>query len=88
MRSVFDVYLAKRDSPGDEAYATLSLPARPYEILDALEKVRPGGPNDLDLAVEEYHDFEYLAPCILPQLDLYGLNALAELLPAGPVLRG
>ena len=78
MRSVFDVYLAKRDSPGDEAYATLSLPAGPYEIMDALERVRPDGPDDVDLAVEEYHGFSYLAPYILPQPDLYGLNALAE----------
>ena len=78
MRSVIDVYLAKRDGPGDEAYATLSLPARPYEILDALERVRPDGPDDVDLAVEEYHGFSYLAPYILPQPDLYGLNALAE----------
>ena len=78
MRSVFDVYLAKRDSPGDEAYATLSLPAGPYEIMDALERVRPDGPEDVDLAAEEYHGFSYLAPYILPQPDLYGLNALAE----------
>ena len=78
MRSVIDVYLAKRDSPGDEAYATLSLPAAPYAILDALEKIRPDGPDDVDLAVEEYHGFSYLAPYILLQPDLYGLNALAE----------
>ena len=78
MRSVFDVYLAKQDSPGDEAYATLSLPAAPYVLLDALERVRPDGPDDVDLAVEEYHGFSYLAPYILPQPDLYGLNALAE----------
>ena len=78
MRSVIDVYLAKKDSPGDEAVATLSLPARPYEILDALERVRPDGPDDVDLSVEEYHGFSYLAPYILPQPDLYGLNALAE----------
>ena len=78
MHSVFDVYLAKRDSPGDEAVANLSLPASPYEILDALERVRPDGPEDVDLAVEEYHGFSYLAPYILPQPDLYGLNALAE----------
>ena len=76
MRSVIDVYLAKRDSPGD--YATLSLPASPYAILDALERVRPDGPDDVDLAVEEYHGFSYLAPYILPQPDLYGLNVLAE----------
>ena len=78
MRNVIDVYLAKRDGPGDEAYATLSLPASPYAILDALERVRPDGPNDVDLAVEEYHGFSYLAPYILPQPDLYELNALAE----------
>ena len=78
MRSMIDVYLAKRDGPGDEAYATLSLPASPYAILDALERIRPDGPNDVDLAVEEYHGFSYLAPYILPQPDLYGLNALAE----------
>ena len=78
MRSVFEVYLAKRDCPGDEAYATLSLPAGPYDILDALEKVRPDGTDDLDLMVEEYHGFSYLAPYILSQPDLYGLNALAE----------
>ena len=28
--------------------------------------------------VEEYHGYEYLAKYILPQPDLYGLNALAE----------
>ena len=75
---MIDVYLAKRDGPGDEAYATLSLPAAPYAILDALERVKPDGPDEVDLAVEEYHGFSYLAPYILPQPDLYGLNALAE----------
>ena len=78
MGSVFDVYLAKRDGTGDEAVANLSLPAAPYEILDALERVRPHGPEDVDLAVEDYHGFSYLAPYILPQPDLYGLSALAE----------
>ena len=78
MHSVLEVYLAKRDSTGDEAYATLSLPAGPHEILDVLEKVRSDGPNDVDLMVEEYYGYEYLAKYILPQPDLYGLNALAE----------
>ena len=78
MHSVLEVCLAKRDCPGDEAYATLSLPAGPHEILDALEKVRSDGPNDVDLRVEEYYGYEYLAKYILPQPDLYGLNALAE----------
>ena len=78
MHSVFDVYLAKRDSPGDEAAANLSLPAAPYKILDALERIRPDGPDDVDLMVEEYYGYEYLARYILPQPDLYGLNVLAE----------
>ena len=78
MYSVFDIYLTKRGGLNDEAYATLSLPASPYEILDALEKARPDSPNEVDLMVEEYHGCEYLAKYILPQSDLYGLNALAE----------
>ena len=78
MCSVFDIYLTKRGGLNDEAYATLSLPASPYEILDALEKARPDSPNEVDLMVEEYHGCEYLARYILPQPDLYGLNALAE----------
>ena len=78
MRSIFDVYLAKEDSPGDEAYATLTLPAAPYDILDALERVRPDSTYDMDLTVEEYNGFDYLAPYIAPQPSLLGLNALAE----------
>ena len=78
MHSVFEVYLAKQDGLGDEANATLSLPAKPYEILDALEKVRPDSPSGVDLMVKEYHGYKYLARHILPQPDLYGLNALAE----------
>ena len=79
MRSVFDVYLEKEDSPGNQAYASLALPAMPYEIMDALERVRPDiPPYGANLVVEEYNGFDYLAPYIVYQSDLCGLNALAE----------
>ena len=39
-KKVFAVYLAKEDVPNSEAYATLELPASPWEVVDALDKVR------------------------------------------------
>ena len=39
-KKVFAVYLAKEDVPNSEAYATLELPASPWELWDAMEKVR------------------------------------------------
>ena len=39
-KKVFAMYLAKEDVPNSEAYATLELPASPWELWDALDKVR------------------------------------------------
>ena len=78
MRKMIDLYVAKRDCPGDEAYAMLSLPATPYELLDIMDRVRPNGPEELDYSVEEYRGCEFLAPYILPAPDLFALNALCE----------
>lgn len=39
-KKVFAVYLAKEGAPNSEAYATLELPASPWELWDAMEKVR------------------------------------------------
>ena len=74
MRSVFDVYIGARGRPSTE----LTLPAHPYEILDAYERLSS---NQLDHSaplVEEYNEFEYLEPYIELQTDICGLNALAE----------
>ena len=39
-KKIFEVYLAKEDVPNNEAYAKLDLPASPWELWDALDKVR------------------------------------------------
>ena len=39
-KKIFEVYLAKEGVPNNEAYAKLDLPASPWELWDALDKVR------------------------------------------------
>lgn len=75
-KMVFSVYAAGRGSR--EAYAVLDLPATPYEIEDALEKVRLQPDEELLLEIEEYYDFRFLAPYLEDVNDLHGLNALAQ----------
>lgn len=75
-KMVFSVYAAG-EGPR-EAYATLDLPATPYEIEDALDKVRLQPDEKLFLEIKEYYDFRFLAPYLEDVNDLYGLNALAE----------
>lgn len=39
-KRILRVYLAKNDTPYSAAYAKLELPASPWEVWDAMEKVR------------------------------------------------
>ena len=39
-KKILRVYLAKNDTPYSAAYAKLELPASPWEVWDAMEKVR------------------------------------------------
>ena len=80
-KKVFAVYLAKEDVPNSEAYATLELPASPWELWDAMEKVRLNEGEQLYMEIEDYDAFEYLSPH-LDGLDisLNELNDLAALL--------
>lgn len=75
-KMVFSVYAAGRGPR--EAYAVLDLPATPYEIEDALEKVRLQPDEELLLEIEEYYDFGFLAPYLEDVNNLHGLNALAQ----------
>ena len=76
-KKVFAVYLAKEDVPNSEAYATLELPASPWELWDAMEKVRLKDGEALYMEIEDYFAFEYLAPH-LDGLDI-SLNELNDL---------
>lgn len=77
MNSIFEVYLAKVDVPGSEASASLSLPAMPYEVLDASDKLRIGGRDTVYMEISQYFNFGFLAPYADGQCSLYELNALA-----------
>ena len=80
-KKIFEVYLAKEDVPNNEAYAKLELPASPWELWDAMEKVRLKDGEALYMEIDDYYAFEYLAPH-LEELDisLNELNDLAALL--------
>ena len=82
-KKIFEVYLAKEGIPNSEAYAKLDLPASPWELWDALDKVRLQTDDILYMEIEGYDAFEYLSPH-LDGLDisLNELNDLASLLSA------
>ena len=76
-KKIFEVYLAKEDVPNNEAYAKLDLPVSPWELWDAMEKVRLNEGEQLYMEIEDYFAFEYLAPH-LDGLDI-SLNELNDL---------
>ena len=76
-KKIFEVYLAKEGVPNNEAYAKLDLPASPWELWDALDKVRLNEGEQLYMEIDDYYAFEYLAPH-LEELDI-SLNELNDL---------
>ena len=82
-KKVFAVYLAKEGAPNSDAYATLDLPASPWELWDAMEKVRLNEGEQLYMEIEDYYAFAYLAPHLDGlEISLNELNDLAALLSA------
>jgi len=72
------MYLAKEGNPNSDAYAKLDLPASPWELWDALEKVRLQTDDILYMEIEDYYAFEYLAPHLDGlEISLNELNDLA-----------
>ena len=76
-KKILRVYLAKYDTPYSAAYAKLELPASPWEVWDAMEKVRLQTDDILYMEIEDYYAFEYLSPH-LDGLDI-SLNELNDL---------
>ena len=82
-KKVFAVYLAKEGAPNSEAFAKLDLPASPWELWDAMEKVRLKDDKALYMEIDDYYAFEYLAPHLDGlEISLNELNDLAVLLSA------
>ena len=72
------VYLAKNDTPYSAAYAKLELPASPWALWDAMEKVRLKDGEELYMEIEDYYDFSCLAPHLSGlDITLMELNNLA-----------
>lgn len=78
MDKIFDIYLAKADQTESDACAALSLPATPYEIQDAFDKLRLAEGEALYWEITEYHAFEELPSILNDSCGLYELNALAQ----------
>ena len=82
-KKVFAMYLAKEGNPNSDACAKLDLPASPWELWDALDKVRLQKDDILYMEIEDYYAFEYLAPNLDGlEISLNELNDLAALLAA------
>jgi len=78
-KKIFGVYLAKQDAPDSEANVRLKLPASPWELHDAMNKVQLQENEELYLEVDDYYDFEYLAPQMM--LPLAGFTQRTILFP-------
>ena len=52
-KNIFGVYLAKEGVPNNEAYAKLDLPASPWALWDAMDKVRLQEGETLYLEINE-----------------------------------
>jgi hypothetical protein len=76
--NILEVYIAKADSAGSEAYANLFLPAAPYVLFDALDKARVQQGDEMYFQVEEYYAFEFMEPFIADCDNLVELNALCR----------
>ena len=75
---IFQVCLAKTNDAGEALYTELDLPARPWTLLDALDKVRHQNGDDLSLEIDTYYDCEELEPHLsADQISLMELNDLA-----------
>ena len=82
-KQIFGVYLAKEGVPNNEAYAKLDLPASPWALWDAMDKVRLQDGETLYLEIDDYYAFDALAPHLV-NMDI-GLNELNDL--AGQLAR-
>ena len=75
MNKVFTVSLC---NPDKDTYVTLELPADPYTVLDAWERLRPAPDTRVEWEIEDYGEFPVLFPGLQSGEGFPALNALAE----------
>ena len=65
-------------NPDKDTYVTLELPADPYAVLDAWERLRPAPDTRVEWEMEDYGEFPILFPSLQSGEGFPALNALAE----------
>ena len=80
-KKILQLYLAKNDVPNSEACATLDLPASPWELQDALDRVRLQPGEELYLQVDKFYELYHTGLQIADQdYSLLEWNTLATAL--------
>ena len=73
-KKIISIYMG---NPDNSNHAELELPATPWEMVDAMDKLRLSEGQEPYWQVEDMGRYEFLAPH-LDGYDLYQFNALAE----------
>ena len=77
MDKMFQVSLFN-EKDGHDYYAELMLPATPYELLDALERLQFEEGDKISCDIEDYGRFHFLSPGMENKPNFLALNALAQ----------
>ena len=80
MGKVMRVYLCGQDWTNSHEEMYLDLPAAPWELVDAMEKLNLTEEADLYVQAEEYYDFDYIQGFIPESTSLSQLNELCAAL--------
>ena len=73
-KKIISIYMG---NPDNSNHAELELPATPWELVDAMDRLRLSEGQEPYWQVEDMGRYEFLAPH-LDGYDLYQFNALAE----------
>ena len=73
-KKIISIYMG---NPDNSNHAELELPATPWEMVDAMDRLRLSEGQEPYWQVEDMGRYEFLAPH-LDGYDLYQFNALAE----------
>lgn len=78
MNFMFDVYVGNTNRPLSEAHANITLPATPYQLLDAMDRLQIKNPEDEYYQIEDYYDCEFLSSYLHGKASLTQLNTLSQ----------
>ena len=72
------VFTASLCNPDKDVYVTLAVPAEPWAVLDAWERLRLAPDTRVEWEIEDYGEFPELFPALASGEDFPALNTLAE----------